>query len=33
MRDKGERFAKVGKIENIKENDYNLNVSLYLFPE
>ena len=26
-------FSKVIDIEKIKENDYNLNVTLYVFPE
>ena len=28
-----EGFSKVIEIEKIKENDYNLNVTLYVFPE
>ncbi|RKX39445.1 MAG: SAM-dependent DNA methyltransferase, partial [Thermotogae bacterium] len=28
-----EGFAKVVGIDEIKENDYNLNVTLYVFPE
>ncbi len=28
-----EGFSKVVDIEKIKENDYNLNVTLYVFPE
>lgn len=26
-------FSKVVEIEKIRENDYNLNVTLYVFPE
>ena len=26
-------FSKIVEIEKIKENDYNLNVTLYVFPE
>jgi type I restriction enzyme M protein len=29
----GEGFSKIVEIEKIKENDYNLNVTLYVFPE
>jgi type I restriction enzyme M protein len=29
----GEGFSKMVEIEKIKENDYNLNVTLYVFPE
>jgi type I restriction enzyme M protein len=28
-----EGFSKIVEIEKIKENDYNLNVTLYVFPE
>ena len=28
-----EGFSKIIEIEKIKENDYNLNVTLYVFPE
>ncbi len=33
VRSEIEGFAKVVEIEKIKENDYNLNVTLYVFPE